>query len=861
MTFRDITDIQLEEYQLANSMRLLAHPDSANPIICLQLYIKTGSVNESSQQYGFSHFLEHLVFKSTRKYPDNQISSVSSSLGFVLNAYTDFDTTCYYLMLPKERLSEAMDILVEMACYANFSEMDVQGEKDIIIEEINQYECEPEMSFIEYIQATSFLKSPLNHPVLGTIATVSKASTRALQAFYHQHYRPSNAFMVACGDFDPDLLFRLFSSAFSNWQDAEMSSRDFLIKKHNAFRFHNLEKQGPELLAFVLPELAEKHPDSEALHIAIRHLAIGKSSLLHKELVERRKLCSFVKVSSISGLISGVSVILLAPTKPSNKDAIIKAIFKYWAQILSHGVSSQAMQLIKKDIIHSWLYSFDGVEHKASLIANEEFNQDLGRIRGYGSLIESINGSHILEAVNKHWQASSLAVYYQGMGDYKLSEPPTLNAQKHKTSKQTTAAVILESQALDLYHQDTPQYYQYSIPGGMQFVYNYIPNRLICGFALSSPLCQLNESIAGQNYFTSALMLYGTQRHSHDELMRISRESGFNIRVQQHLDSTLFRGKSHYQDLPLVLNILAEIISYPAFDPRYFRMLKSAALDNLRREKSYPVSYAYTRWFNNVFGKDNNLLRSTGDAHDIESIRLEDCRDWHDSWHLGRDFSLCVVGSLDPEELHALVRQLFSCSSSSQAAPPHKPRYSSSKAFMQRQYKHKEQSIIHIGGYACPASNRMDNSAFHVLAQVLGGDLASRFYSILREKHGYAYQTGFDFSSIEELGFWYAYAFCDPDDYRACQKLMQDILNDVALNGISAQEMKDAQNYLVSVNRFDAESPAFKAATIANLISLGYPLDYHLQREQRIRSITLDQIQTLAAKWLKPDNQYTHIMV
>jgi predicted Zn-dependent peptidase len=86
-------------------------------------------------------------------------------------------------------------------------------------------------------------------------------------------------------------------------------------------------------------------------------------------------------------------------------------------------------------------------------------------------------------------------------------------------------------------------------------------------------------------------------------------------------------------------------------------------------------------------------------------------------------------------------------------------------------------------------------------------------------------------------------------------------LNDLILNGVEAEELRAAQNYLISVNRYDMESVSFRAATIANLISLGYDLDFFIQRETRIASTTAEQIHALVREWLSPDNRYIHVMV
>jgi zinc protease len=867
MKYSDISNIPLDQFRLENSLCLYANPDPANPIICLQLYIKTGSVRESAKMAGYAHFLEHLVFKSTAKYPANSISAVASSMGMMLNAYTDFDATCFYVMLPRERLSEGMDILAQMALYADFSEDDVQSEKDIIIEEIYQYESDPEMSFIEHIQANYFKKSPLSHPVLGTLETVGNATRSSLRAFYRKHYRPNNAFLVASGDFECQKMQDIFTSAFSVWKQSALISAIKPSLYRERFALESRKRKGPELLALVLPELNERHQDSEALHIAIRYLAIGKSSLLHKELVEERKLCSFVKVSSLSGLLSGVSVVLIAPIQPRFKAVIIDTVFRHWAQILRSGVPAEAIDLIKKDIIHSWLYSFDGVEHKANLIAAEVFNEDLARIQNYADFVQGIDNAWIIKAVNEFWPLSRLAIFYQGQSVLKYE---SLHLNKYELSARLPASVQNASQpnypddearVARLSTAPETEYYEFVLPGGMKVVYNYVPQRPVCGFTLSTPLCQLSESKPGVNYFTSALMLYGTRKYDHNALMRVSRKKGFNIRVQHHLDSTLFRGKCHYQHLPFVMSLLQEILLMPVFSKSHLHMLQTAAMDNLRREQNYPASYAYSKWFTQLFGKKNNLLRATGESKDIRAISVEDCQKWHQNWHIGRDFSLCIVGSLELKQIRDLCEEYFSSRPTPISAFPQVLSYRKDAAKQIKQYKHKEQSIIHLGGFACPASRRLDNSAFHVLAQALGGDLSSRLYAILREKYGYAYQIGFDFSSIKDLGFWYAYAFCDPQDQRDCLKVMKQIINDVSHNGITEEELSSAKNYLISVNRFDSESLAFRAAHIANLLSLDYDLDFYLDRESRIAATTIEQINALAGEWLSADNQYTHVLV
>lgn len=862
-------DTELREYRAANSLKLLYLRDTSNPIICLQLYIRSGSVQERQDEEGYAHFLEHLSFKATEKYPDNTLSKKASEIGAVLNAYTDFDSTCYYLIIPSEKLDTGMDILAQIAYRACFDSADVLMEKQIILEEIHQYEAEPEIDFIEYIQKNYFENSPLKRPVLGTPKSVEAATLSRLQAFYKRHYQAGNAFLVTTGDFDEAQIKLSFLSYFGEWEKRDIAPTQGKHLMPDKWRVFERNKTGMEMLGIALPELKESHPDSEALHIAIRYLAIGKSSVLHKILVERDKLCSAVKVSSLSGLLSGVSVILLYPSKKGQEARIIRSFFQAWADLLNKGIPAKDFELVKKDLIHYWLHSFDGVEQTANLIAAEEFNGDLSRISNYGAFIDSITRDEVLSVVRRLWRQDQMAFFYQGKAGlsrdqkellqfYAKLDIPKENRIKPRPPKVIPARI---SSAPKSKLAASPQYHCYRLANNLKLVYNYLPGKELCGFALASGLSQLTDTKIGINYFATALMLYGTQYRSHEEIMQLSREYGFQIRVLHHLDSTIFRGKCDISDLPLVLSLLSEIILEPRFDRAYLTMLKNAAIDTIRRERDYPISVAYKAWFRMLFGKRNNLYSATGDISDIASISLDDCIKWLDTWDLGEDFAICIVGSMDPKQVYDLAEKYFGQTGGKKRIPPHNLEYVTKPSALRREYRKLDQSIIHIGGLGCPASEISNNTAFHLLEHILGGDLSSRMYDILRERYGFAYQTGFDFSSIRDLGFWCAYAFCDPKLYLKCLKMMQEIIADLSVSGISQQELYNAQNFLIAMSRFDDENLSFKAAAIANLISLGYDLDFYLNREQRINSIKIEQIDGIIERYLQPQNHISFVMV
>ena len=114
---------------LENGFKIIFSSDNSNPLVCLQLYVRMGSAWEKKEEAGYSHFTEHLVFKSTQKFPQNSIMERVTFLGGSINAYTEYDTTCFYITLPSSFTKESIDILSELAIHANFSKEEFTFEK------------------------------------------------------------------------------------------------------------------------------------------------------------------------------------------------------------------------------------------------------------------------------------------------------------------------------------------------------------------------------------------------------------------------------------------------------------------------------------------------------------------------------------------------------------------------------------------------------------------------------------------------------------------------------------------------------------------------------------------------------------
>ncbi len=293
---------------LANGLKVIIAPNSSHPVVSLQLYVRIGSCWEQPSENGYSHFLEHLVFKSTRKYPDNQLTDRAMFLGSNLNAYTEFDSTCFYLTLSSMYLEEGLELLSQLAYNANFSMNDFRYEKKVVLEEIAYYENDPEDSFLEALPGYYFAESPFEKPILGSIKSIEAAKYEKLQRFYKHNYTPANSFLVVSGMFEPDTLVQRAEKYFGEWSypaDNDLVSNEqyqpqrykqqTIYPNKPVTKIVNRDISKP-LVAFVVPELSNTDPRSHTLDIISRIFANGKKSRLYRRLFIEEKLVDQIKV-------------------------------------------------------------------------------------------------------------------------------------------------------------------------------------------------------------------------------------------------------------------------------------------------------------------------------------------------------------------------------------------------------------------------------------------------------------------------------------------------------------------------------------------------------------------------------------
>lgn len=288
---------------LPNGLTLIRIPMASIESVTVLALVNTGSRYEPKKWWGISHFLEHMVFKGTKNYPDAQsLSSAVDAVGARFNAFTSKEYTGYYVKAAATKTELALDVVSDMLLTAQLRQDDIDREKGVIIEEINMYADMPAAHISNIFEQMFFSEESLGHDVIGLKETVSNLKKTDFDAYINEWYGLKNVVLILSGDATvlkkPETL-ELVEKMFSKGNGSSRKSEKFAdhLGKHTVQekRIH-VEFRETEQAHFVLgfPGLSRVSPQRHALTLLGVILGGGMSSRLFNEVREKRGLCYYI---------------------------------------------------------------------------------------------------------------------------------------------------------------------------------------------------------------------------------------------------------------------------------------------------------------------------------------------------------------------------------------------------------------------------------------------------------------------------------------------------------------------------------------------------------------------------------------
>jgi len=199
---------------LANGLKILIRESHAAPVVSLWAWYRAGVRNEHPGITGISHWVEHMLFKGSPRWPEGDADQAVAREGGIFNGMTWYDFTTYYETLPAHKISLAMDIEADRMRNVGFDPNDVDAERNVIISERQGNENSPLFLLSEEVAAAAYRVHPYGHETLGHTCDLQTMTRNTLFNYYQTYYTPQNAIIAIAGDFNAGEIERLCERYF-----------------------------------------------------------------------------------------------------------------------------------------------------------------------------------------------------------------------------------------------------------------------------------------------------------------------------------------------------------------------------------------------------------------------------------------------------------------------------------------------------------------------------------------------------------------------------------------------------------------------------------------------------------------------
>ncbi|KKU12164.1 MAG: Peptidase M16 domain protein [Parcubacteria group bacterium GW2011_GWC2_45_7] len=362
-----------EKRVLKNGVRTILVPLSSTKAVTLLVLFRVGSRYETENINGIAHFVEHMMFKGTKKRPTTlHISKALDRYGAEYNAFTSKDHTGYYIKISREKLSEAMDILFDMLLNSKIAAEEVDRERKVIFEEIKMYEENPLLHIENIFESALFQGSTLGWNIAGTKESMSKITQQDIVEFVRNYYVPARALVVVCGNLD-EHVFKDVETGLRAMRAPASRPRQWQRWRGSIGQKLNLQYKDLEQTQLMLGWPAYKYGDERANALSILHAVLGgtMSSRLFVAVRERRGLAYSVRTDIGMYEDTGVFAVHAGLDAGRLKEAI-KVIRAELARIVKSGVTAGELEDAKNTIKGRTVLQLEETNDLAGWYARQE---------------------------------------------------------------------------------------------------------------------------------------------------------------------------------------------------------------------------------------------------------------------------------------------------------------------------------------------------------------------------------------------------------------------------------------------------------------------------------------------------------
>lgn len=375
----------------------------------LNLWVKTGSAMEADTINGMAHFLEHIVFKGTKKLISGEFERRIEERGALTNAATSQDYTHYYITTAPQDFAELAPLQIDVVCNPSIPHDAFERERLVVLEEIRRSEDNPRRRIYRHIMETAFDYLPYRRPVLGPESIISQIQPQQMRDFHTHWYQPQSITAVAVGNLPVEELVEIIATEFNkNYQQPTNKPTPIAPTPEPPFTeivrqeiIDQTLQQARLVMIWRVPGLI-KLDQTYALDIIAGILGHGRTSRLVQDLREQQELVSSISVSNMSNLLQGVFSIS-AKCNLENIATVEKAIAQHLRILHTEIVKESEISRIQQRVANQFIFGNETPSDRAGLYGYyQSLIGDLEPAFNYPQHIQSITAADLIQAAKNY---------------------------------------------------------------------------------------------------------------------------------------------------------------------------------------------------------------------------------------------------------------------------------------------------------------------------------------------------------------------------------------------------------------------------------------------------------------------------
>ncbi|MBS1809228.1 MAG: insulinase family protein [Acidobacteria bacterium] len=382
------TKSTIHKTQLENGLVVVSEPMSHVRSVSFGVFLREGSRHESHDINGINHFIEHTLFKGTRRRTAVQIADESDALGGYLDAFTARESVGFTNKVLDEHLPQAFELIADLVTAPTFDPTELDKERNVILEEIKMVEDTPDDLVFEIFSEGFYPNHALGRPILGTPETLATFKSKRVRQYYEDAYRPENLVIAAAGNITHEALLELVNQHFGHLRSRQVaaSQPEPAPTPHITLRHKSELEQSHLVLGAVCPSLMSE--DHYAVNVLCTILGGGMSSRLFQSVREDRGLV-YTILSSLTEYVDTGFLSIYAGASSENIEPTITATVAELRRLKNEPISAVELQRNKDQLKTSLMLALESSSARMNALASQEMTW--GEFLSPDEVIEEIN--------------------------------------------------------------------------------------------------------------------------------------------------------------------------------------------------------------------------------------------------------------------------------------------------------------------------------------------------------------------------------------------------------------------------------------------------------------------------------------